>query len=147
MAFTGDLEDLPLVDVVQLMHSTRNSGILQVNGKRDESQFVFKNGYVVGASHLNNGIRIGDILVEHGAISEAVPQEVLGIQHSPGTPRRPLIVTLLDWGMVEEQQAYAALKVQLELTLVKFSPGVKGPLLWKRRMKSRRRIQVLPRRD
>jgi hypothetical protein len=126
MAFTGDLEDLPIVDVIQLMHSTRNSGILHVNGKRGESQFVFKNGYIVGASHLNNGIRIGDILVAHGAISEAVLQEALGIQHTPGTPRRPLIVTLLDWGMVEEQQAYAALKALIELTLVEVLTWRKG---------------------
>ncbi len=126
MAFTGDLEDLPIVDVIQLMHSTRNSGILHVNGKRGESQFVFKNGYIVGASHLNNGIRIGDILVAHGAISETVLQEALGIQHTPGTPRRPLIVTLLDWGMVEEQQAYAALKALIELTLVEVLTWRKG---------------------
>lgn len=118
MAFTGDLEDLPIVDVIQLMHSTRNSGILHINGKRGESQLVFKNGYIVGASHLNNGIRIGDILVSQGAISEAALQEALGIQHTPGTPRRPLIVTLLDWGMVEEQQAYSALKSLIELTLI-----------------------------
>ena len=118
MSFTGDLEHLPIVDVIQLMHSTRNSGLLHINGKRGESQLAFKNGYIVGASHLNNGIRIGDILVAHGAISEETLQEALGIQHTPGTPRRPLIVTLLDWGMVQEQEAYAALKSLIELTLV-----------------------------
>lgn len=118
MSFTGDLEDLPIVDVIQLMHSTRNSGILYIKGKRGQSQLVFKNGYIVGASHLNNGIRIGDILVSQGAISEEALQEALGIQHTPGTPRRPLIVTLLEWGMVEEKQAYAALKSLIELTLI-----------------------------
>jgi hypothetical protein len=126
MSFTGDLQDLPIVDVIQLMHSTRNSGILHVNGKRGESQFVFKNGYIVGASHLNNGIRIGDILVARGAISEEVLQEALGIQHTPGTPRRPLIVTLLDWGMVEETEAYAALKALIELTLIEVLTWRKG---------------------
>lgn len=126
MSFTGDLDDLPIVDVIQLMHSTRNSGIMHINGKRGESQLVFKKGYIVGASHLNNGIRIGDILVSHGAISEEVLQESLSIQHTPGTPRRPLIVTLLDWGMVEEQQAYIALKSLIELTLVEVLTWRKG---------------------
>ena len=126
MSFTGDLEDLPIVDVIQLMHSTRNSGILHINGKRGESQLVFKNGYIVGASHLNNGIRIGDILVSHGAISEEALQEALSIQHTPGTPRRPLIVTLLDWGMVQEQEAYTALKSLIELTLVEVLTWRKG---------------------
>ena len=126
MSFTGDLEHLPIVDVIQLMHSTRNSGVLHINGKRGESVLVFKNGYIVGASHLNNGIRIGDILVSHGAISEEALQEALGIQHTPGTPRRPLIVTLLDWGMVQEDQAYAALKSLIELTLVEVLTWRKG---------------------
>ena len=126
MSFTGDLEHLPIVDVIQLMHSTRNSGILHINGKRGESQLVFKNGYIVGASHLNNGIRIGDILVAHGAITEEILQEALGIQHTPGTPRRPLIVTLLEWGMVEEQEAYSALRSLIELTLVEVLTWRKG---------------------
>jgi hypothetical protein len=126
MSFTGDLEHLPIVDVIQLMHSTRNSGILHIRGKRGESQLVFKNGYIVGASHLNNGIRIGDILVAHGAISEDVLQEALGIQYTPGTPRRPLIVTLLDWGMVNEKDAYSALKSLIELTLVEVLTWRKG---------------------
>ena len=126
MSFTGDLEHLPIVDVIQLMHSTRNSGVLHINGKRGESVLVFKNGYIVGASHLNNGIRIGDILVSHGAITEETLQEALGIQHTPGTPRRPLIVTLLDWGMVQEEQAYSALKSLIELTLVEVLTWRKG---------------------
>ena len=126
MSFTGDLEDLPIVDVIQLMHSTRNSGVLHINGKRGESQLVFKKGYIVGASHLDNGIRIGDILVAHGAISEDTLQEALGIQHTPGTPRRPLILTLLDWGMVKEDEAYTALKSLIELTLVEVLTWRKG---------------------
>jgi len=126
MAFTGDLEHLPIVDVIQLMHSTRNSGILHIKGKRGESQLVFKNGYIVGASHLNNGVRIGDILIAHGAITEEALQEALGIQHTPGTPRRPLIVTLLDWGMVGEQEAYTALKSLIELTLIEVLTWRKG---------------------
>ena len=126
MSFTGDLEDLPIVDVIQLMHSTRNSGILHINGKRGESQLVFKKGYIVGASHLDNGIRIGDILISQGAISEETLQEALGIQHTPGTPRRPLIVTLLDWGMVQEPEAYTALKSLIELTLIEVLTWRKG---------------------
>ena len=42
MSFTGDLEQLPIVDVVQLMNSTRKSGILSVEGRKGESQLVFK---------------------------------------------------------------------------------------------------------
>ena len=67
MSFKGDLKDLPIVDVIQLMHNTKNSGILYIQGRKGESQLVFKGGYIVGASHLNNSIRIGEMLVAHGS--------------------------------------------------------------------------------
>jgi hypothetical protein len=126
MSFSGDLEHLPIVDVIQLMHSTRNSGILHISGRKGESQLVFKKGYIVGASHLNNGIRIGDILVAQGAITEDTLQEALGIQHTPGPERKPLIITLLDRGMVEEREAYAALRSLIELTLIEVLTWRKG---------------------
>jgi hypothetical protein len=126
MSFSGDLEHLPIVDVIQLMHSTRNSGILEISGRKGKSQLVFKNGYIVGACHLNNGIRIGDILVSQGAINEATLQEALEIQHTPGSNRKPLIVTLLEGNLVDEQQAYTALKSLIELTLIEILTWRKG---------------------
>jgi len=126
MSFSGDLEHLPIVDVIQLMHSTRNSGILHISGRKGKSQLVFKNGYIVGASHLNNGVRIGDILVSQGAISDETLQEALSIQHTPGAPRKPLIVTLLENNMVEEREAYSALKSLIELTLIEVLTWRKG---------------------
>jgi len=126
MSFSGDLEHLPIVDVIQLMHSTRNSGILHIRGRKGASQLVFKNGFIVGASHLNNGVRIGDILVSQGAISSETLQEALSIQHTPGAPRKPLIVTLLENNMVEEREAYSGLKSLIELTLIEVLTWRKG---------------------
>ena len=62
MSFTGDLEHLPIVDVIQLLHATRKSGVLRVTCRKGESQLVFKDGYMVSANHLNNSVRIGKIL-------------------------------------------------------------------------------------
>ena len=41
MSFTGDLEHLPIVDVIQLLHATRKSGILRIGCRKGESQLVF----------------------------------------------------------------------------------------------------------
>ena len=48
MSFTGDLEHLSIVDVIQLLHATRKSGTLVVQGRKGESQLVFKDGYIYG---------------------------------------------------------------------------------------------------
>ncbi len=47
MSFTGELEHLPIVDILQLLHATRKSGILRLAGRKGESQLVLKDGYIV----------------------------------------------------------------------------------------------------
>ena len=41
MSFDGDLEHLPIVDVIQLLHSTGKSGTLTLKSPKGESQLVF----------------------------------------------------------------------------------------------------------
>ncbi|MCM2356933.1 MAG: DUF4388 domain-containing protein [Geobacteraceae bacterium] len=125
MSFTGDLEHLPIVDVIQLLHSTRKSGILSVKSRKGESQLVFKDGYIVSANHLNNTIRIGKILVELNAITPAILDRALQEQNNAGHERKPLIVTLLEKGLVKEGDAYRGLEQLIETTIVEI-------LTWKR---------------
>lgn len=125
MAFTGDLEQLPIVDVIQLLNSTRKSGILFVKGRKGESQLVFKDGYIVSANHLNNSIRIGHVLVEMGLVSQQLIDDALRKQQANALHRRPLAIMLIDMGLLSEQDAYKALQRLVEITLVEI-------LTWKR---------------
>ncbi|MEJ2699248.1 MAG: DUF4388 domain-containing protein, partial [Desulfuromonadales bacterium] len=118
MSFTGDLEDLPIVDVIQLLHSTRKSGVLQVNGRKGESRLVFKDGFIVSASHLNNSVRIGDILLGRKAITREDLDRAIREQNRAGAKRKPLIVTLLEKDLVKKADAYAGLQSLIELTIV-----------------------------
>jgi len=63
MALTGDLAQLHITDIIQLIHTTRQSGNLSIEGPRGESRIIFSNGYIVGANHLNSRVRIGSVLV------------------------------------------------------------------------------------
>jgi len=125
MSFTGDLEHLPIVDVIQLLHSTRKSGILRVGSRKGESQLVFKDGFIVSANHLNGAVRIGNILVDLGMIAQEVLDQALLAQKMAGPARKPLIVTLIEREMVKEQDAYRALENLIEMTVVEI-------LTWKR---------------
>ena len=69
MAFTGDLEHLNIVDIIQLVHATRQSGIFSVKGSNGESRIVFSAGNIVGANHIDNSVRIGSVLVRSGVIT------------------------------------------------------------------------------
>jgi hypothetical protein len=118
MAFTGELEHLPIVDVIQLINTSRKSGLLSVKGRKGESQLVFKDGYIVSASHLNNSVKIGQVLVDMGMLTQEQLEEGLKKQQIDGDARKPLAITLIDMGLLQEKDAYKALQHLIEMTLV-----------------------------
>jgi len=118
MSFTGDLEHLSIVDVVQLLHATRKSGTLQVSGTKGVAQLVFRDGFIVSASHFDERLRIGAILVEAGVLGREDLERALAGQRDAGERRRPLIATLIEEGRVGREDAYRALETLIELTIV-----------------------------
>ncbi|UCG78555.1 MAG: DUF4388 domain-containing protein [Nitrospirota bacterium] len=126
MPFTGDLENLHIVDIIQLLHGTRKSGTFSVMNDKGESRIVFSNGYIVAANHLNNKIRIGTVLVRTGAISEADLKEALEFQKNAGANRKPLVATLIDQGKIDNTQASSALKKLIEITIVELIGWTSG---------------------
>lgn len=129
MSFSGDLEHLSIIDVIQLLHTTRKSGMLRVQGRRGESQLVFKDGYIVGASHLNNSVRIGTILVDSNVITPDILDQALHEQKNAGDDRKPLIVTLIEKGLVKEEEAYKGLEHLIEMTIVEILTWKKGTFM------------------
>lgn len=125
MSFTGDLEHLSIVDVIQLLHATRKSGTLTVKGRKGESQLVFSDGYIISANHYDNSLRIGNILVEAGVITAETLAAALEEQRTAGANRRPLVATLIEGGRVRKEDAYRGLEALIELTVVEI-------LTWKR---------------
>lgn len=118
MAFTGDLELLNIVDIIQLLSSTRKSGTFSVTGSKGESRIIFSNGYIVGASHLNDRVRIGTVLLKMNAITPEDLEQALEAQKRAGKDRKPLIVTLMELGKLGKDEAARGLKKLIELTLV-----------------------------
>lgn len=118
MSFTGDLEHLPIVDIIQLLHATRKSGTLTVRSRKGESQLVFKDGFIVSANHLNNSVRIGQVLTKMDAITSEQLQQTLLEQKEAGDNRKPLIATLIENGTINEDVAYKGLENLIEMTVV-----------------------------
>jgi hypothetical protein len=118
MAFTGELEQLHIVDIIQLLNTTRKSGTFSVRGKKGESRIIFSKGYIVGASHLNNKVRIGTVLVKMKAISVEDLTQALDAQKNAGKNRKPLVNTLIKLGKIDRETAAKGLKKLIEITLV-----------------------------
>ncbi len=127
MAFTGDLENLPFVDIIQLIHTTRKSGIFSVKAGQKESNIVFSNGYIVGANHVNDSIRIGTVLVRSGAITtDELRQAFAVMRDAAPQDRRPLLSTLVQKGMLQQEDAQKGLRKLVEITIVELMSWTKG---------------------
>jgi hypothetical protein len=118
MVFTGELEQLHIVDIIQLLNTTRKSGTFSVRGEKGESRIIFSNGYIVGANHLNNKVRIGTVLVKMKAITVEDLTQALDVQKKAGKGRKPLINTLIELGKLGREDAARGLKKLIEITLV-----------------------------
>ena len=126
MSFTGDLAHLPIVDVIQLIHSTRKSGTLSIKSLKGESQLVFNDGYFASANHLNNSIRIGQILVGKNFITPERLEQALLEQKQSGAARKPLIATLIEQGAISPENAYSGLENLIEMTIVEVLTWTSG---------------------
>ena len=126
MAFTGDLEYLNIVDIIQLIHATRQSGIFSVKGTNGESRIVFSAGYIVGANHIDNSVRIGTVLVKTGAITIDDLKQAMGVTKNADNNRMPLLATLVQMGKLKREDALRGLKKLVELTIVELMSWTKG---------------------
>ncbi len=118
MSLKGNLEHFPIIDVIQLLHGARKTGVLRLSSEKGESQLVFHEGDLVSANFLNSLVRIGQVLVSSGAITEDILAQGLDLQNQAGENRKPLVITLLDHGMVEETAAYNGIESLIEMTVV-----------------------------
>ncbi len=126
MPLTGELEQLPIVDVIQLIHSTRKSGILKVYSRRGEGQLIFNSGYIVSAIHSNDDLKIGQILLEKEIISESELNQALATQQASHSDAAPLISILHEQCEISKEDAYNALETLIELTLVEMISWARG---------------------
>ncbi len=126
MPLTGELEHLPIVDVIQLIHSTRKSGTLNVYSRKGEGRLVFNNGYIVSATHSSEKLKIGKILLESHIIGQEDLDKALGIQELSGDDRKPLIATLLGHCGLSKDAAFKALETLIEMTVVEMICWTRG---------------------
>lgn len=126
MSFNGDLEHFPLVDVIQLLHMTSKTGILYLKSPKGESQLVFHEGFFVSANHLNNSVRIGQVLVDMNALGTEDLNLALAEQKNAGRNRKPLIATLIEQGTIDKDTAFKGLETLIEMTIVEVLTWASG---------------------
>lgn len=88
MSLVGNLEDLGLGEILQIVSLSRKSGVLQLKSREREGRVIFLDGQVIRATSSPLPENLGDLVTRNGLVDlETLKQAVL-IQQKPGEKRR-----------------------------------------------------------
>lgn len=88
MNLVGNLEDLGLGEILQIVSLSRKSGILTLNGMKGEGEIVFRQGEVVRAASPEFKESLADLLLRKGSIDPATMDLALSMQEREGFKER-----------------------------------------------------------
>ena len=84
MSLVGNLEDLGLGEILQIVSLSRKSGILALCSRGREGNIVFRQGQVIGATSPAYQEGLGEVLVRKGIIDNGLLRRALSIQKGEG---------------------------------------------------------------
>ena len=124
MSLTGNLEDVSVADTLQFIHLGGRTGTLTLQSGDTTAEIGFHQGRIVSAWGPHSR-RLGELLLEAGAIDPATLQAALRVQEAE-QPRRSLGQILVAMNAVTPETMYGAVEQQIERTvydLVTWSHG------------------------
>jgi CheY-like chemotaxis protein len=119
MSLVGNLEDLGLGDILQIVSLSRKSGVLALNSRGREGKVIFLNGQVIRATSSQFPENFGDLLLRKGLISADILKKAVFIQRNSERPSR-LGTILADKFGVSRQKIEAAVQEQIEKIVYSF---------------------------
>lgn len=88
MSLVGNLEDLGLGEILQIVSLSRKSGILRLHSRGREGLVVFRLGQVIQATSSTVQESLGEALIRRGALDLATLRSALALQESEGFTER-----------------------------------------------------------
>ena len=106
MSLIGNLHDLGLAEILQIISLSRKTGILTLHDQGREGSIVFRQGQVVRASSSMHQQSLGRLLIQQGVIDLAILRKALAIQQEEGFGERLGVILIkrfgVDSGVIEE---------------------------------------------
>jgi hypothetical protein len=109
---TGNLQTVPLSDLLQLITSSAKTGVLSVRGGEQKREIYFKRGTVIYASSSGSeGQLLGNLVLSQKKISKADLERALSIQKLTG---KKLGTVLLEMTKLTKEELRSFLRIQVE---------------------------------
>ena len=119
MSLVGNLEDLGLGEILQIVSLSRKSGVLQLNSLDRDGRVIFHDGKVIRASASTFPENIGDLVIRAGMVDLETLKKALVIQHESDDGRRIGDVLVSDFG-VDREAIDTAVREQVEKIVYSF---------------------------
>ncbi len=116
MGFYGELEDLPLQDILYVISSHGKSGLLTLQTPSHDISLKFDRGAVASVTTSDGSLKIGQLLVAQGYVTDEKIEHALGLQAvNPESTR--IGDVLIEVGYVTREQIQDAVNAQLEASI------------------------------
>ncbi len=119
MSLVGNLEDLGLGEILQIVSLSRKSGVLQLNSLDREGRVIFHDGQVIRATASTFPENIGDLVMRAGLADLETLKKALVIQHESDDDRRVGDVLVSDFS-VDREAIDTVVRQQVEKVVYSF---------------------------
>src|SRR5476649_273033 len=102
MSLVGNLEDLGLGEILQIVSLSRKTGILTLHSRDREGSVVFRQGQVVRAASSTFQQSLGEVLIQKGVIDLAILRKALALQQEEGFRERLGVILIKNFGISYE---------------------------------------------
>jgi CheY-like chemotaxis protein len=99
MSLVGNLEDLGLGEILQIVSLSRKTGILSLHGSGSEGTVVFRQGQVVRATSSTLQQSLGEVLLKKGLIDLSILRKALALQQENGFRERLGVILINNFGI------------------------------------------------
>lgn len=99
MSLVGNLEDLGLGEILQIVSLSRKSGILSLHSRGREGRVVFRQGQVVRATSSTYQQNLGEVLIRQGILDVASLKKALALQEAEGFTERLGTILITNFGI------------------------------------------------
>lgn len=102
MSLVGNLEDLGLGEILQIVSLSRKTGVLSLHSRGREGSVIFRQGQVVRAASSTFQQSLGEVLIQKGVIDLAVLRKALALQQEEGFRERLGVILIKNFGISYE---------------------------------------------
>ncbi|MEK7313367.1 MAG: DUF4388 domain-containing protein [Deltaproteobacteria bacterium] len=107
----GNIEDLGLGEILQIICFSRKSGVLTLNSGGREGRMVFDDGNIVKATSSALTMNVGDVLVRNGLITAGVLEKAKAAQKANGYKETVGAILIRDFNVPGKQIGYVTTKL------------------------------------